>query len=1120
MTTRADYEAFLRSKMITVPERGISIDASAINPLLKPHQAAIVRWALRKGNAAIFAAFGLGKTFMQLEIARLIQREASGKFLIVAPLGVRQEFARDAQKLGIEIQFVRRFEECERDGIFLTNYETIRDSKMDPRKFTGCSLDEAAILRGFGGTKTFREFMRVFENGQVRYKFVATATPSPNEYIELLAYAAFLDVMDVSQAKTRFFKRDSTKADNLTLHKHKEREFFLWCSGWGIFLQKPSDLGPGYSDEGYNLPEMEIHWHELPSDHTQSGYETSGQGRLVRNSALGVTHAAREKKDSLSVRVERMVQIVSQSRLFETLPHGASSRVERMVSEKQATSRATASRLENGEPGLLPQLLSNPQGALCVTESQTLSGEQRGVEAAQSEMETREPRQIQSCSTGSRGEKSREANRQESAVVRGKQRTIIENEPQEQIKTLRADEPSIHGSVRVTKAALQNMQLRNDITRSGTENYASDSRNRSRSQDRNISRHSVPQMQCGPGSLSGQSENPQSGSTVLAQFIAWCDRNDEQKAIDAALDKLGISYSSLYGSMPLEERERSIERWRDRETIAFVSKPVLYGAGINLQQCSTAIFVGIGYKFSEFRQAIARVHRFLQTDTVRIHIIYTEAEREVRRVLEEKWEKHKELVAQMSAIIREYGLATNALAQEFGRTLGVERQEVQGTSYCLTLNDSVLETMDMSDASVHLVLSSIPFATQYEYSPSYNDFGHSDDNEQFWAQMDFLIPELYRVLEPGRACLIHVKDRIVPGGLNGMGFQTVYPFHVDAIRNFCRYGFGYMGMVTIVTDVVRENGQTYRLGWSEQCKDGSKMGVGMPEYLLIFRKPPTDSSRGYADRPVIKQKAEYSRHRWQIDAHGFHRSNGDRLLTRDDIRNMPHERIFKLFRQHSLTKIYDYEEHVGLGEALEVCAHCGHIHLGIKGEDDEGKVCGQRILKGPSEIVSELEARHGYNWKLSDAKAAIDDDICHCPRYDSALPKNFMLLQPQSWHPDVWTDVTRMLSLNSAQAAKGKEMHLCPMQYDLADRAITQFSMKGETVYDPFGGLGTVALRAIKLGRKGVACELSPSYFRDACFYCEAAERQMAMPSLFDLLGGEHEEEAKESEAEEPYLAR
>ena len=894
MTTRADYEAFLRSKMITAPERGISIDASAINPLLKPHQVAIVRWAVHKGNAAIFAAFGLGKTFMQLEIARLICAHASGKFLIVAPLGVRQEFKRDADKLGIEIKFVRRFEECEADGIFLTNYETIRDSKMDPRKFTGCSLDEAAILRGFGGTKTFREFMRVFENGQVHYKFVATATPSPNEYIELLAYAAFLDVMDVSQAKTRFFKRDSTKADHLTLHDHKRREFYYWLSGWAIFLQIPSDLGPGYSDDGYELPEAEVHWHELPSDHTDAGYETSGQGRLVRSTAVGVTHAAREKRDSLVPRIDKLME-------------------------------------------------------------------------------------------------------------------------------LRAIDPTAHR-------------------------------------------------------------------------IIWHDLESERRAIEKAIPEC----QTVYGNQPLEKREPIITGFSDGTIAEAGGKPSMLGSGCNFQyHCAWAIYLGIGFKFNEFIQAWHRLVRFQQTKTVRVDLIYTEAEREVRRVLEEKWAKHNELVAQMSAIIREYGLASNALEKEFARSMGIERQEVKGEAYSLVLNDSVLETMAMPENSVQLVLSSIPFSQQYEYSPSFNDFGHNDDNEHFWEQMDFLIPELLRVLEPGRDCLIHVKDRVVPGGLSGLGFQTIYPFHCDAIRHFCRAGFGFIGQVTIVTDVVRENGQTYRLGWSEQCKDGSKMGWGLPEYLLGFRKPPTDPSRGYADRPVVKEKAAYSRHRWQIDAHGFHRSSGDRLLTRQDIRNMPHERIFKLFRQHSLTNVYDYEEHVGLGEALEVCAHCGHIHLGIKGDDDEGKVCGQETPISIDEIPG---------WAMNEGCSS-GLKVCHCPRYDSALPKNFMLLQPQSWHPEVWTDVTRMLSLNSAQAAKGKEMHLCPMQFDLADRAIAQFSMKGETVFDPFGGLGTVALRAIKLGRKGVACELSPQYFRDACFYCEAAERQMATPSLFDLLAEPEAEE-------------
>ena len=484
---------------------------------------------------------------------------------------------------------------------------------------------------------------------------------------------------------------------------------------------------------------------------------------------------------------------------------------------------------------------------------------------------------------------------------------------------------------------------------------------------------------------------------------------------------------------------------------------------------------------------------------MRLDLIYTEAERDVKRVLQEKWENHNKLVAEMSAMIREFGLGRGALDAELAYSMGTERHEVSGENYRLILNDSVPETAAMPKDSVHLILSSIPFGNQYSYSPSFNDFGHTDSPEHFWSQMEFLIPELYRVLAPGRACLIHVKDRITPGGLSGLGFQTAYPFHCDAIRHFQRGGFAYLGMKTIVTDVVRENNQTYRLGWTEQCKDGSRMGVGMPEYLLLFRKPPTDSSKGYADVPVVKDKTEYSRSRWQIDAHGFARSGGNRLLTRDEIRGMPHERIYKRFREMSLGYVYDFEQHVGLGEELEVCAHCGDIHIGVK-DDDLGKICGtMKDCKKCTGRGSACEVCQGVGLVM-----------CHCARYESALPNKFMLLQPQSWHPDVWTDITRMLSLNSAQSAAGREMHLCPMQFDLADRAIAQFSMKGETVYDPFGGLGTVPLRAIKMGRKGLSCELSPSYFRDACFYCEAMERKMATPSLFDLLetADEEKEEA------------
>lgn len=839
-----EYDDFLRAKVTMPAAAGFPCEPHEVNPLLKPHQIAMVCWAVQGGRRALFAAFGLGKSVMQLEIVRITRAKAGGMGLIVIPLGVRQEFIRDAAMLGIKVKFIRRIEECDDpEGIYVTNYETIRDGKLDPTLFVVASLDEASCLRGFGGTKTFREFMALFAGDRktisarvrtagVRYRFVATATPSPNEFIELLAYAAFLDIMDVGQAKTRFFKRNSEKADQLTIHPHKEEEFWLWCASWGLFVQRPSDLG--FSDEGYELPPLDVRWHEIAADHAAAGHEVYGQARMFKAEAIGIVEASREKRDSLDARVAKMMEI-------------------------------------------------------------------------------------------------------------------------------RAEDPGAHR-------------------------------------------------------------------------ILWHDLEDERRAIERAVP----TAVSVYGSQDLDEREAAIIAFSNGEFQELAAKPVIAGSGCNFQRhCSWAIFMGIGFKFNDFIQAVHRIQRFLQTRAVRIDLIYTEAERKVRRDLERKWAQHNEMVSKMTDIIRQFGLSQAGMAASLTRRLGVERQEVKGDRFTCVHNDCVRETRTMEENSVGLVLTSIPFSTQYEYSPNYADFGHTDNNAHFFEQMDYLVPELLRVLQPGRIAAIHVKDRIVPSGLDQHAFQTVYPFHLDTIQCFRRHGFGYMGMKTIVTDVVRENAQTYRLSWTEQCKDGTKMGVGMPEYLLIFRKPPSSTEKTYADLPVVKQKADYTRANWQADAHGFARSSGDRLLDPVHMASMPHDEIFQLFKKHSLETVYNYEHHVRVSQLLE----------------DAGK-----------------------------------------------LPTSFMLLQPQSWSDEVWTDITRMLTLNSAQSAKGKEMHLCPMQFDIADRAITQWSNKGEVVYDPFGGLMTVPYRAIRLGRYGRGCELAPNYFLDGVTFCQAMEREITMPSLFDTL--------------------
>jgi DNA modification methylase len=843
-----DYDDFIRAKVVRAPRLGFDVSPDQVNPRMKHHCRVIVPWLLSGGRRALFAAFGLHKSVMQLEAVRLASEYVNGRGLIVVPLGVRQEFMRDAvERLGWSEppKFIRRLEEAGPTGVYLTNYETVRDGKLDPREFQAASLDEASVLRGFGGTKTFREFMALFAGDDrrdkanrvksegIRFRFVATATPSPNDYIELLAYAAFLGIMDVPAAKTRFFKRNSEKADTLTILPHKEQEFWLWVASWAMFLQKPSDLGPDFSDDGYKLPPIDIRWHEVKSDHAKAGFEKDGQGKLFANPAISLPDAAREKRDSLPTRIQKLME-------------------------------------------------------------------------------------------------------------------------------LRAEAPDDHR-------------------------------------------------------------------------IIWHDLEAERDAIERAIP----SAVSVYGSQDLDEREAAVRAFSDGEIQEIAAKPVMLGSGCNLQRfCSWAVFLGIGHKFNDFIQAIHRVQRFGQTKPVRVDLIYTEAEREIRANLERKWKQHESMVRIMSDLIQNFGLAHADAASKLARSLGVERIEVNGNDYRCVNNDCVKETATMESDSVDLIVTSIPFSTQYEYSPNYNDFGHTDDNAHFWRQMDYLIPNLLRVLRPGRVAAIHVKDRIQPGGINGFGFQTVEPFSDECIAAFRKHGFAFLARKTIVTDVVRENNQTYRLGWSEQCKDGSRMGAGMPEYMLIFRKPPTDRSNGYADLPVVKDKSSYTRPRWQFDAHGFTRSSGNRHLTPEELEGLDQAAIFQAFKKHSLTQVYDFRHDVKIAESVD---------------------------------------KTGW------------------------LPTTFMLLQPQSWHPDVWTDIARMRTMNTLQSQKGKEQHICPLQFDIVDRCIEQYSMKGETVLDPFGGLMTVPYCAVKLGRRGVGVELNPTYFLDGVAYCAAAEREMSMPTLFDF---------------------
>lgn len=407
------------------------------------------------------------------------------------------------------------------------------------------------------------------------------------------------------------------------------------------------------------------------------------------------------------------------------------------------------------------------------------------------------------------------------------------------------------------------------------------------------------------------------------------------------------------------------------------------------------------------------------------------------KALLKKWKQHEYMVAQMTKIIKDNGLATTNIYEGMTRSIGVTRREESGKFWRAIHNDCVIESLQMADNSVDMILTSIPFSNHYEYTPSYNDFGHNEDNARFFEQMDFLTPQLLRVLRPGRVAAIHTKDRVLYGNATGKGMSTIDPFHADCIHHYLRHGFEMLGMITVVTDVVRENNQTYRLGWSEQCKDGTKMGVGCPEYILLMRKRPSDSSTAYADVPVSKTKEEYPIAQWQIDAHAFWKSSGDRLLSADELAAMDIDKARHFFRLQDRKLVYDYRRHVELGQRM----------------DERG-----------------------------------------------CLPKTFMAIDPVSNHPDVWDDVVRMRTLNGNQTRKKLQNHVCPLQLDIVERLINRYTNPGELVFDPFGGIGTVSHCAIKQGRTGVYTELNPDYFRDSLSYQRSAESDRTAPTLFDLL--------------------
>jgi hypothetical protein len=279
------YEDFLASKAIADPMTGIA-DPGMLAEIMFPFQRDIVAWGLKRGRAALFEGTGLGKSLQELVWGEAVARETRRQVIHFAPLAVTAQMQREAVKFGIEPQTI-------------VNYQ--RMSHYDVAAAGGVILDESSILKSVDGH--YRAAL-IEACANVPFRLAATATPAPNDFMELGNHAEFLGVMSYTDMLATFFVHDGGDTQKWRLKGHAEQEFWRWMASWAVMIRKPSDIG--YSDEGYDLPPLVYHSHVVEAEH-----DPSNAGTLFAMPAASLSERIAARRESVNDRVDKAAEVTT-----------------------------------------------------------------------------------------------------------------------------------------------------------------------------------------------------------------------------------------------------------------------------------------------------------------------------------------------------------------------------------------------------------------------------------------------------------------------------------------------------------------------------------------------------------------------------------------------------------------------------------------------------------------------------------------------------------------------------------------------------------------------------------------------------------------------------------------
>ena len=631
-----DYHSFLQSKMKRFTGEGFACESSLLPTDMFEWQRKIVEWACKKGRCALWADTGLGKTIMQLAWADQVVRQTGQSVLILTPLAVSSQTVKEALRFGVQATIAHAHEDIMGPGIYVTNYQKLH--RFDASVFAGVVLDESSILKSFQG-KTKTLLTETF--AQTPYRLACTATPAPNDHLELGNHADFLGIMPQKEMLARWFLNDIMGNMTWRLKTHAVKDFWRWVASWALVLRSPADLG--YASAGYDLPALTVHHITIPT----TGIHLDGM--LFPDASLSATTLHTVLRQTAPIRAKKAAEIVEGLKGASVLLW---THTNYEADELMPLLPAHTIEVRGSDDDIHKESAANWFTGLPISPEYGLINRKWKKIISRTTTDLTETNEYSNPLNGSK----RIAHVDDptcAATLKNTPNELLHNGEPWQTHATSGDVSNISptspcalkpgNAPKHGKPRIQRSDLRNDLNP-----MASLHRDTGQSShDKMVDAPSVA-YQTRQTSLSDQRMESDDCTLITATLM---DESEDCSVQPAILD-LGSSVipcSSSNGHSSTSNKK------------ILLSKSSIFGFGMNFQSCTDMIFVGMDYSYEKFYQAVRRCWRYGQQHEVNAYLLCTDMEWRLFDSLAKKQAAHTTMQDEMIAMMKEeYAELTSA----------------------------------------------------------------------------------------------------------------------------------------------------------------------------------------------------------------------------------------------------------------------------------------------------------------------------------------------------------------------------------------------------------------------------------------------------------------------------